>query len=225
VIAFLVVSFRRAAALGGVALIALAGIVDLAVASPAVASPAVPPCVLVVGDSLSAGYGLTAGEGWVDLLQHKLASSGYPHRVVNASISGDTTSGGRSRIAGALQLHRPRVVIIELGGNDGLRGTALGVVKTNLESIVDAVQAAGARALVVGMQLPPNYGASYVRQFRELFADVAKTRHAAYLPFILEGFAERPELFQADRIHPTAQAQPLMMEAVWRELVKLIRRP
>ena len=197
----------------------------LALASAIHAAPApTAPTVLVVGDSLSAGYGLATGQGWVDLLQKKLASQGFQYRVVNASISGDTTAGGKSRIAAAMATHKPAIVIIELGGNDGLRGNALTPVKANLETMVDVARRAGAQVLLLGMQLPPNYGAAYVRQFSELFADVAKTRDIAYVPFILQGFGEKPELFQADRIHPTAQAQPLMVENVWPELKKLIAR-
>ncbi|MEP6702279.1 MAG: arylesterase [Betaproteobacteria bacterium] len=189
-------------------------------AAPASTSPA----VLVIGDSLSAGYGLATGQGWVDLLQKKLLSQGFQYRVVNASISGDTTAGGRSRIAASMATHRPAIVIIELGGNDGLRGNTLAPVKANLEYMVEAARRAGAQVLLLGMQLPPNYGTTYVRQFSSLFADVAKAHDVAYVPFILQGFGEKPELFQADRIHPNAQAQPLMVENVWPELKKLIAR-
>lgn len=178
--------------------------------------------VLVVGDSLSAGYGLASGQGWVDLLQKKLASHGFAHRVINASISGDTTAGGRSRIGAALKAHQPRIVIIELGGNDGLRGARLETVRANLDFMVEAAQKAGAQVLIAGIQLPPNYGGKYVRQFAAVFADVAKARNAALVPFLLHGFGDQPEMFQADRIHPTAQAQPLMLETVWQELKKLL---
>jgi acyl-CoA thioesterase-1 len=182
------------------------------------------PTVLVMGDSLSSGYGLAQGEGWVDLLQRKLAAEQFPHKVVNASISGDTTAGGRSRIDAALSSHAPAVVVVELGGNDGLRGTPLASVRANLEQIVARSQAAGARVLVIGMQLPPNYGRDYVSRFEALFADVAKARKAAYLPFLLEGFGARIELFQPDRIHPTAQAQPLILDNVWPALAPLLGR-
>jgi acyl-CoA thioesterase-1 len=185
------------------------------------AAPAA-PTVLIVGDSLSAGYGLSTGQGWVDLLQRKLAAQGFAHKVINASVSGDTTAGGRSRIGAALQIHKPQIVIIELGGNDGLRGSALASVKANLEFMVEAAQKAGAKVLLLGMQLPPNYGAKYIAEFAALFNDVARTRKAALVPFVLQGFGDKPELFQADRIHPTAQAQPLMLDAVWPELRKLL---
>ncbi|MEP7083226.1 MAG: arylesterase [Betaproteobacteria bacterium] len=180
------------------------------------------PTVLIVGDSISAGYGLAAGQGWVDLLQRKLSAQGLPHKVVNASISGDTTAGGRSRIAAALQTHRPQIVIIELGGNDGLRGSALTPVKANLDYMVEAAQKAGAKVLLLGMQLPPNYGSKYVAEFSSLFGDVAKSRQTGLVPFLLQAFGNKPELFQSDRIHPTAQAQPLMLDAIWPELKKLL---
>jgi acyl-CoA thioesterase-1 len=187
----------------------------------AAAAPAA-PTVLIVGDSLSAGYGLGTGQGWVDLLQRKLAAQGYAHRVVNASISGDTTAGGRSRLAAALRTHKPQIVIIELGGNDGLRGSPLAPVKANLDYMVEAAQASGAKVLLLGMQLPPNYGARYIADFAALFSDVAKARKVALVPFLLRGFGENPDLFQADRIHPTAQAQPLMLDTLWPELRKLL---
>jgi acyl-CoA thioesterase I len=181
-----------------------------------------PLTVLIIGDSLSAGYGLAPKQGWVDLLQRKLVAQGFAHTVVNASISGDTTAGGRSRIRAALQIHKPQVVIIELGGNDGLRGSALAPVKANLEFMVEAAQKAGAKVLLLGMRLPPNYGAKYIAEFAAVFSDVARARNAALVPFLLEGFGDNPELFQADRIHPTAQAQPLLLDTVWPELHKLL---
>ncbi|MEO8132837.1 MAG: arylesterase [Betaproteobacteria bacterium] len=195
---------------------------SLAWPAPASALAADSPILLVVGDSISAGYGLASGQGWVDLLQGKLANHGYPYKVVNASISGDTTAGGRSRIGAALTTHRPRVVIIELGGNDGLRGSALDSVRANLDFMVETAQKAGAQVLIAGMQLPPNYGSTYVRKFAAMFADIARERKAALVPFLLDGFGDRPELFQADRIHPTSQAQPLMVENIWPELTKLL---
>ena len=207
-------ALARAASVALLSLVALMGIAAGAAAST--------PSILVIGDSLSAGYGLGSGQGWVDLLQRKLSASGFNHRVVNASISGDTTAGGRSRIGAALQIHKPEIVIIELGGNDGLRGSPLAAMRTNLEYMVDVAQKAGARVLLLGMQLPPNYGASYVRQFGAIFSEVAKARNAAVVPFILQGFGDKPELFQPDRIHPTAQAQSLMVDNVWPELRKLI---
>ena len=195
-----------------------------AAALPAATASAAPaaPTVLVVGDSLSAGYGLAAGQGWVELLQRKLAAQGFAHKVVNASISGDTTAGGRSRILAALHVHKPQIVVIELGGNDGLRGSALASVKANLDYMVETAQKAGAKVLLLGMRLPPNYGSKYIAEFSALFGDVAKARGTALVPFLLQAFGDKPEWFQADRIHPTAQAQPLMLEAIWPEFKKLL---
>lgn len=200
----------------------LAGATTAAKAATATRGTVAPPAVLILGDSISAGYGLAAGQGWVDLLQRKLAAQGFPHKVINASISGDTTAGGRSRLAAALQVHKPQIVVIELGGNDGLRGSALAPVRANLDSMVDAAQRAGAKVLLLGMQLPPNYGSRYVAEFAALFSDAAKAHKTALVPFLLQGFGDKPELFQADRIHPTAAAQPLMLDAVWPELRKLL---
>jgi len=191
----------------------------LAGAQPA-AVPA--PVILVVGDSISAGYGLAPGEVWVSHLQDRLRAGKLPHRVVNASISGDTMAGGRARLPALLKEHRPQVVVIELGGNDALRGQPLDATRRNLDAIVAAAQAAGAKVLIVGMRIPPNYGPRYSRDFDALFADVAKTRKAAFVPYLFEGFGEDMGLFQSDRIHPTAQAQPRMLETVWPELARLL---
>ena len=182
------------------------------------------PVLLVVGDSISAGYGLAAGQGWVDLLARRLAADGYRYRVVNASISGDTTAGGRARIASLLKQHRPAVVVIELGGNDALRGGNLAATRTNLDGMVTDAQAAGAKVLVVGMQLPPNYGPVYVREFNALFGDVAKAHKAALVPYVFDGFGEDLAQFQADRIHPTAEAQSRIVGNVWPVLLPLLRK-
>ena len=191
---------------------------------PARADPGA-PLLLVVGDSISAAYGLPAGTGWVDLLAARLAAQRYPHRVVNASISGDTTAGGRARLPALMARHQPAVVVIELGGNDGLRGGNLGATRENLAAMVALVQGAGAKALVIGMQLPPNYGPAYVREFGALFADVAKSRKTPLVPFFFDGFGDRNELFQGDRIHPTAAAQPLLLDNVWPVLRPLLGPP
>lgn len=183
------------------------------------------PVVLVVGDSLSAEYGLKAGAGWVALLQARLAEQKKPQRVVNASISGDTTSGGRSRLPAALRTHKPAIVIIELGGNDALRGLPLASTRDNLLAMTHAAQAAGAKVIVVGMQVPPNYGAAYGREFEGLFTDVAKQARAALVPFLLKGVADRADAldwFQPDRIHPLAKAHPLMLDNVWPALRPLL---
>jgi acyl-CoA thioesterase I len=182
------------------------------------------PVLLVVGDSISAGYGLAAGEGWVPLLDAKLKSAGYDYRVVNASISGDTTAGGRARLPALLTQQRPGVVIIELGGNDALRGGDLATARANLDAMVASAQAEGAKVLLVGMQLPPNYGAAYVRSFGALFTDVAKARKAAVVPFVFNGFGEDLSLFQPDRVHPTAAAQSRILANVWPTLVPLLRK-
>jgi acyl-CoA thioesterase-1 len=183
------------------------------------------PVLLVVGDSISAAYGLPPGTGWVDLLGARLAAGRYPHRVVNASITGDTTAGGRARLPALLARHRPAIVVVELGGNDGLRGGNLASTRDNLMAMVAAIQRTGAKALVVGMKIPPNYGAAYVREFDAVFADVAKLRRVPLVPFFFAGFGERNELFQADRIHPTAVAQPLLLDNVWPALLPLLGSP
>lgn len=196
----------------------------LLAAGPAAAQQptATAPVILVVGDSISAGYGLAPGEVWVSQLQQRLRSEKLPHRVVNASISGDTMAGGRSRLPALLKEHRPSVVVIELGGNDALRGQPLDATRANLDAMVAAAQAAGAKVLIVGMRIPPNYGPRYARDFDALFADVAKARKAAFVPYLFEGFGEDMALFQPDRIHPTAQAQPRMLATVWPELARLL---
>jgi acyl-CoA thioesterase-1 len=184
------------------------------------------PVILVVGDSLSAEYGLKRGTGWVRLLEQRLASEKIPARVVNASISGDTTSGGRSRLPALLQQHRPTHLVLELGGNDALRGLPLAMTEENLSQMVEAARKAGARVLVVGMQVPPNYGSDYARRFSEVFDKVARRHQAALVPFLLAGIADAPDalnLFQSDRIHPKAEAQPRMLENVWPELKKILK--
>jgi len=180
------------------------------------------PVLLVVGDSISAAYGLPPGTGWVDLLAARLTAQRYPQRVVNASISGDTTAGGRARLPALLAAHKPAIVVLELGGNDGLRGGNLAATRENLATMISAVQGAGAKPLLVGMRLPPNYGAAYVREFDALFAGIAKARKVPLVPFFFEGFGERNDMFQPDRIHPTAAAQPLLLDNVWPALLPLL---
>lgn len=183
------------------------------------------PVILVVGDSLSAAYGLAPGQGWVDLLAARLAAEGYRHQTVNASISGDTTAGGRARLPALLARHRPAIVVIELGGNDGLRGGSLGSTRENLDAMVVAAQKSGARVLVLGMRLPPNYGPVYTREFDAIFTGVAASRKVALVPFLLAGFGDDMTYFQPDRIHPTAAAQPRLLANVWPALVPLLGRP
>ena len=185
-----------------------------------------PKTVLIVGDSLSAEYGIARGSGWVALLEQKLAAEKIAARVVNASISGDTSAGGRSRLPALLKTHRPAVVVIELGSNDALRGLSLDMTEVNLTAMTQAAQQAGARVLLTGMQMPPNYGADYGKRFFELYAKVAKAQGAALVPFFLKGVADRPDaikLFQPDRIHPAAEAHPIILGNVWPELRKLLR--
>ena len=182
--------------------------------------------LLVVGDSLSAEYGLERGSGWVALLQQRLARDKIAIEVVNASISGDTTSGGRSRLPALLAQHKPGIVIIELGGNDALRGLPLNMTQANLSAMAQAAKAVGARVLILGMQVPPNYGQRYAQDFASLFAGVAKAEGAALVPFFLAGVADGPDadkLFQADRIHPNAQAQARMLDNVWPALKPLLK--
>jgi acyl-CoA thioesterase-1 len=184
------------------------------------------PVVLVVGDSLSAEYGIRRGSGWVALLQDKLNQERVAGRVVNASVSGDTTSGGRSRLPALLQQHRPRVVVIELGGNDALRGLPLDMTRNNLTEMTRAAKAAGARVLIAGMQVPPNYGRRYGEDFAALFASVAKAENVALVPFLLAGIADGPKaeaMFQGDRIHPVEAAHPIMLANVWPVLRPLLR--
>ncbi|MCD2511941.1 arylesterase [Comamonas endophytica] len=196
------------------------------IAAPA--KSARPPVVLVVGDSLSAEYGLARGQGWVALLQQRLAKSMPDARVINASVSGDTTAGGRARLANLLRQHQPTVVVIELGGNDALRGLPVAGTRDNLLAMTRAAQAAGARVLLLGMQVPPNYGGAYGRDFSAVFPEVARQSKAALLPFLLTGIADVPDAaawFQPDRIHPAARAHPRMLENVWPHLEPLLKQP
>ena len=184
------------------------------------------PTLLVVGDSLSAEYGLKRGTGWVALMEQRAAQEKLQVRVINASISGDTTSGGRSRLSALLKQHQPTLVIIELGGNDALRGLPLQMTQDNLQAMTTAAQASGAKVLLVGMQVPPNYGQDYADRFAATFGTVAKTTKAALVPFLLKGVADGPDaprLFQSDRIHPNESAHPTMLNNVWPAVKKLIQ--
>lgn len=200
--------------------------IRLALAAPAAPALAAgqPPVILVLGDSLSAEYGIARGSGWVALLQQKLATEKIAAQVVNASISGDTSSGGRARLPALLNKHHPAVVVIELGGNDALRGGRLAATRENLDAMVTLVQRAKAKVLLVGMQMPSNYGPAYVREFNEVFTTVAKTHKVPLVPFFFEGFGEDMAYFQSDRIHPTAEAQPRLLDNVWPALKPLLAR-
>ena len=208
--------------ISGALLLALA----FALAPTHAAAQALPRKILVLGDSISAEYGMARGAGWVALLQKKLTAEKRPWQVINASISGDTTAGGRARLAQQLAQHQPQVLIVELGGNDALRGFPLLQTQANLAAMTEMAQKAGARVLLLGMQVPPNYGADYSRAFAQTFADVAKAKKTALVPFLLKGVGDVPESqkwFQSDRIHPNAQAQPLLLANVWPQLVRLLR--
>jgi acyl-CoA thioesterase-1 len=181
-----------------------------------------PPVILIVGDSLSAEYGLARGTGWAALLDKRLRAENLPHEVANASISGETTSGGAQRLDALLQQHQPSIVIIELGGNDALRGLPLEMTERNLSAMTAASAKAGARVLLVGMEMPPNYGAAYTQRFRTMFASVAQKSKAALVPFFLVKFGTDLSYFQSDRIHPNERAQPLMLETLWPQLKPLL---
>lgn len=179
--------------------------------------------ILVFGDSLAAGYGLPREQGWPHLLEQRLRAEKFDYKVVNASISGETTLGGRNRIDAALKAHRPTVVILELGANDGLRGSSPDAMRENLEAISDACRRANARVLLVGIRLPPNYGLQYAEKFQGIFSEVSRSRKLPLVPFLLDGFSDNRDLFQADGIHPNAAAQPLMLDSVWKELRPLLK--
>lgn len=177
-----------------------------------------------MGDSLSAGYRIPAEEGWVALLQRRLDTDHLPHQVINASISGETSSGGLNRLPSALQKYQPDIVILELGANDGLRGLPLSVMRTNLKRMITASQKANARVLLLGMHLPPNYGPAYTQQFSEIFAELAQKHDTAFVPFFLDGVATQRELMQDDGLHPKAVAQPQILDTVWPHLQPLLNQ-
>ncbi len=180
--------------------------------------------LLVFGDSLSAGFGIRQDESWPSLLAARLEAQGYPYRVVNASISGETSGGGASRLSAALARFKPAIVIIELGANDGLRGLPLKQLRDNLAAMIRKSQSAGARVLLVGIKLPPNYGLDYTRDFDALFSELSRRHRTALLPFLFAGIATERESFQADGLHPTAQAQPRLLDNVWTVLLPLLRK-
>jgi acyl-CoA thioesterase-1 len=200
---------------------------SLAWALVPVASAASPaqPTIVVLGDSLSAGYGIKIQESWVNLLAQRLASEGYGYRVVNASVSGETTQGGLARLPRALETHKPAIVIVELGGNDGLRGLPLNTSRDNLDRIISLARAAKARVLLVGMVIPPNYGPRYGQEFREMFTGLAAKYPVGFVPFLLDQVALDPQLMQADGIHANARGQPRMLENVWPKLKPLLVAP
>jgi acyl-CoA thioesterase I len=180
--------------------------------------------ILVYGDSLSAAYGLAQREGWVALLEERLRQGKFDYSVANASISGETSAGGASRIAESVARAKPSIVVITLGSNDGLRGLPVAQMKANLAKIVKTSQDARAKVLIVGSRMPPNYGPTYTRQFQEAFAELAKEYRTAYVPFLLDGVADKRELFQPDNLHPTADAQKIILDNVWKGLQPLLRK-
>lgn len=194
----------------------------LLIAAPSFAGAAT---IMVFGDSLSSAYGLRRDQGWTSLLQQRLTEKKLDYRVANASISGETTFGGRNRIEAALKTHRPSIVILALGGNDGLRGLGTDAVRANLEAMVHASRKSGAQVLLVGMHMPPNFGTAYAEKFRQSFRVVATKERVPLVPFLLDGFAERQDLFQPDGIHPAAPAQALVLENVWNGLLPLLTKP
>ena len=197
----------------------------LGLATPAAAAnvPAPQPLILVFGDSISAGYGIRVEQGWVALLARRAEAQGYGFRVVNASVSGETTAGGLARLPHVLDVQRPAIVVLELGGNDGLRGLPLEGTRANLGQMISLAQHRGAAVLLLGVRLPPNYGERYTSGFQEMFAALARTYHIASVPLLLEGVDLHPELMQEDRIHPNEQGQPLLLDNVWPKLLPLLR--
>ncbi|MDZ7787988.1 MAG: arylesterase [Halofilum sp. (in: g-proteobacteria)] len=181
------------------------------------------PTILVLGDSISAGYGVPVEDGWVGALSARLEAENYPHRVVNASITGDTTSGGRARLPDAVERHEPDIVIIELGGNDGLRGQPLEAMRQNLQAMIEHARGAGARVLLLGIRLPPNYGRAYIDRFIGVYEELAETTGVALVPRVLDGVGERREFMQDDGIHPNADGHAVILDNVWPTLQPLVR--
>ncbi|HET8609840.1 MAG TPA: arylesterase [Burkholderiales bacterium] len=180
--------------------------------------------IMVYGDSLSAGYGVPQGQGWVALLQQRLQHEGYDYKVANRSISGETTAGGKSRITGVLKKDDPAIVILELGANDGLRGQSIAAMRGNLAAIIDACRSHGAGVLLVGIRLPPNYGKRYTTQFHHVFGELAKQYRLPLVPLLFDGFAGQLQYFQSDGMHPNGQGQPLMLDNVWRVLQPMLQK-
>ncbi|HEY1725278.1 MAG TPA: arylesterase [Steroidobacteraceae bacterium] len=188
-------------------------------------SAATAPTILVFGDSLSAGYGIHVEQGWVSLLARKISQTAYGFRVINASISGETSAGGLARLPHALELQQPSILILELGANDGLRGLPLSGTRANLDKMIGLAQARGVTVLLIGMRLPPNYGERYTTQFQALYTDLAQAHHLALVPFLLDSVALNPALMQGDQLHPNDKAQPLLLDTVWPKLEPLLHRP
>lgn len=220
-------SQRRAALVSIAALVCLA----LSIQSPqglaqsASAASTARPTLLVFGDSLSAEYGLKRASGWVSLLEDRLKKEGFPYRIVNASISGETTAGGLSRLSAVLNKHQPRLVLLQLGANDGLRGLPISQTEANLRKMLELVSANGGKAVIIGIRLPPNYGMDYAKEFDSLFLRIGSQTNTPVVPFLLDGFAQDPNFFQADGIHPNERAQPRMLLTVWSTLQTHLAKP
>lgn len=183
------------------------------------------PVILVYGDSLSAGYGLAQQQGWVTLLQKKLDSEHYQYQVVNASVSGETTSGGLARIDAALTINKPSLVILELGANDGLRGLPIKNMADNLTAMIQKSKKTGAKVLLLGMRIPPNYGPKYAQAFSQTYQDISKENQMSLVPFMLENVAAKPQLIQDDGLHPNALGQPILLDNIWPHLSSLLIQP
>ncbi len=201
----------------------------LVIAAPLAAHAATPPeaarpVIVVLGDSLSAEYGLPHSTGWVELMRQRLAKDGLDYSVANASISGDTTSGGRARMPELMDRLKPSIVIVELGGNDALRGVPLATTRDNLRTMIELAQQGHARVVLIGMKVPPNYGPGYTQKFYSMYGELANEFHVRLVPFLLAGMADKPGMFQADQIHPTQQAQSLLLGNVWPTLRPLLRK-
>jgi acyl-CoA thioesterase-1 len=214
---------KRKTSAGATAIAALLFVLLALLGLTAAATAATEPSVLVLGDSLSAEYGLARNTGWVELLSHRITEAGIKYSVVNASISGETTSGGLARLPQLLDRYHPSVVVIELGANDGLRGLPITAMTGNLQQMIDACRRARSQPVLVGMRLPPNYGRAYVDRFAAVFDQLARDNRIALVPFLLDGLADQRELFQADQLHPIAAAEPRLLDNVWPHLRPLLQ--
>jgi acyl-CoA thioesterase-1 len=190
---------------------------------PAQAAIVPAPVILVFGDSLSAGYGISVDKGWVSLLSSRLSTEGYGFEVVNASVSGETSAGGLARLPRALAAHHPRLVLLELGANDGLRGLPVAGLRSNLQQMVTLAQNAGAQVLLIGIRMPPNYGEQYTVPFAKVYDSVSEASRVPLVPFLMDKVADKPQLMQADGLHPNERGQPLLLENVWPKLLPLLR--